>query len=228
MLKKTHREKLIIRELGLVEYDRALVIQDEIQSEIIASSQEDILLLLNHPPVMTMGQREDSHDILVPMTELKNRGIAVFQTDRGGQITYHGPGQLVGYPIIDLNRLSVDLQQYIRGLEECIIRTLLSFDIQGKRDPEHPGVWVGNEKIGSLGVKVRKWVTKHGFSLNINCDLDPFSLINPCGITDRGVTSMTRLLNREVTEDEVLDILINNFALVFGYDIKSIIRERLI
>jgi len=204
-------------DLGIVEYERAFELQ---KSCVEARSQEkiqDILLLLEHLPVFTLSRSTEPDHILVPISNLAERGISVSKTNRGGDVTYHGPGQLVGYVIMDLRRRGKDLHRYVRDLEQLIIDTLADWGISANRIPEHPGVWVHNEKIAAIGIAVnRQWITMHGFSLNVDPCLEHFSLIVPCGIRDRGVTSMKRILGEDVDPQKLQQDIINNFQRVFG------------
>jgi lipoyl(octanoyl) transferase len=207
--------QVTVYSLGLLDYQQAYILQDRLLKERIAGKISDTLLLLEHPPTLTLGRPDDRKNLLIPEAELRKQDIAIYPTDRGGSITYHGPGQLVAYPIIDLGQRERDIHKYIRDLEEVIIRTLQHFSISAGRDAKNVGVWVGLEKIAAIGVKVRKWVTKHGFSININSDLSHFSLINPCGITDRGVTSMANILGHEVPMVDVIEAVVDTFGRVF-------------
>ncbi len=175
----------------------------------------DTLVLLEHSPVITLGKSGQIENILLPGEELEKMGVSLYFTDRGGDVTYHGPGQLVAYPIIDLRKRGRDIQNYISGLEEVVIRTLADFSISAGRDSENVGVWVGEDKIAAIGVRVRKWITMHGLALNVNPDLRPFSFINPCGLPGKGVTSMQKELSREVPIEVVRNHLISHFAEVF-------------
>jgi lipoate-protein ligase B len=204
-------------DLGSIEYERAFELQ---KSCVEARSQEkiqDILLLLEHLPVFTLSRSTEPDHILVPISNLAERGISVSKTNRGGDVTYHGPGQLVGYVIMDLRRRGKDLHRYVRDLEQLIIDTLADWGISANRIPEHPGVWVHNEKIAAIGIAVnRQWITMHGFSLNVDPCLEHFSLIVPCGIRDRGVTSMKRILGEDVDPQKLQQDIINNFQRVFA------------
>ncbi len=175
----------------------------------------DILLFTEHEPVYTLGKSSDDNHLLASQAELKAGGIDVFHIDRGGDITYHGPGQIVGYPILDLKKYSPDIHWYLRNLEEVIIRTLSKFGIAARREDELTGVWVNSEKIAAIGIKVSRWVTMHGFALNVNTDLTKFDRIIPCGIFHKGVTSMNRVLGQDVSVSAVQDSLIESFAEVF-------------
>ena len=211
---------LTVYSLGLLDYRQAFLLQDRLLDERISGKISDVLLLLEHPPTLTMGRVDDTDNLLVSESALKERGVAIYPTDRGGSITWHGPGQLVAYPIIDLADRNRDIHYYVRNLEEVIIRTLQAFSISASRDAENVGVWVGSEKIAAIGVKVRKWVTKHGFAINVNSDLSHFSLINPCGITDRGVTSIAGILGHEVPMADVREAVVNIFGTVFDMSVR--------
>jgi lipoyl(octanoyl) transferase len=215
---------LEVYKLGLTEYDIALKLQEEIQEKRIEGKICDTLLLLEHPPTLTLAKGGDKEDILVSQEFLEEKRVAVRFTDRGGNITFHGPGQIVGYPIFDLNRINRDIHEYILRLEAVLINVLKDFSINANLDPEHVGVWTGNEKIAAIGVKVKKWVTKHGFALNVNNDLSFFELINPCGIKDKGVTSMEKILKRQVPMPLITDALIEKFEKIFKMDAR-IIKE---
>jgi lipoate-protein ligase B len=207
---------LQVYKLGLIEYAAAFSLQDKLQAMRIAGDIQDTLLLLEHPPTLTLAKGDDNRYILVSEQKLNERDITVHRTDRGGKITLHGPGQIVGYPILNLKKWGNDIHLYIRNLEQVIIRTLEAYAIKASRDDEHVGVWVGDEKIAAIGVKVKKWVTKHGFALNVNTDLSFFNLINPCGITDKGVTSMEKILKGRADLGVVEKTIIAEFSAVFG------------
>lgn len=153
---------------------------------------EDLLLLVEHDPVMTLGRSTKATSLPLPVSEIEARGIEVHEIERGGDVTYHGPGQLVGYPIVDLQQLKPDLHWYLRELETILILAMRDFGVEGRRSEGQTGVWVGPRKIASIGVHVKKWVTLHGFALNVSTDLDPFGLIVPCGIDGVEMTSMLR------------------------------------
>jgi lipoyl(octanoyl) transferase len=202
-----------------MEYGAALALQRDLVAERQAGRIDDVLLLLEHPPVLTLGVRGDGGrtHILASDEDLSTRGIAVFETGRGGDVTYHGPGQLVGYPIIDLKPDRQDVHRYVRDLEEVLIRTAGSFGIRAGRVSGLTGVWVGHEKLAAIGVRIARWVTSHGFALNVGTDLDHFNLIVPCGIADRGVTSLERLLGRPVDLGEASNLAADHFREVFSY-----------
>jgi lipoyl(octanoyl) transferase len=175
---------------------------------------------VEHPHVLTLGARGDggrSH-ILATDDTLAARGVTVHETGRGGDITYHGPGQLVGYPIIDLKPDRCDVHRYVRDLEDVLMRTAAGYGIDAGRVQGLTGVWVGSEKLAAIGVRIARWITSHGFALNVATDLDYFNLIVPCGITDRGVTSLARLLGRRVDPDEVAAHVVDNFCKVFSFN----------
>ncbi len=180
----------------------------------------DVLLLTEHEHVYTIGKGGDENHVLANDEELVRTGAEMFRIDRGGDVTYHGPGQCVGYPILDLNNSQPDIHQYLRNLEEVIILTLREFGIEGGREEGMTGVWVHGEKIAALGVKVSRWITMHGFALNVNTELSRFDRIIPCGIFHKGVTSMERLLGHSVVLSEVEAHLCRSFGRVFHADMK--------
>ena len=207
---------LAIRQLGRVGYADALALQRELVAERQADRITDTLLLLEHPHVITLGVRGDggrSH-ILAPADVLAARGVGVFESGRGGDVTYHGPGQIVGYPIVSLKPDRCDVHQYVRDLEEVLIRTAADFGVQATRISGCTGIWVGNDKLAAIGVRIARWVTSHGFAFNVDTDLDYFDLIIPCGLRSRGVTSLGRLGVSAATS-AVHARLIEHFAAVF-------------
>jgi lipoyl(octanoyl) transferase len=217
---------LDVRRLGTVAYADALALQRSLVEERKADRIPDTLVLLEHPHVVTVGVRGDGGraHILASPDDLAARGIEVFETGRGGDVTYHGPGQLVGYPIIDLQPDRRDVHRYVRDLEEVLIRTAADYGIAATRLAGLTGAWVGSdnqEKLAAIGVRISRWVTSHGFALNVNTDLDFFTLIVPCGIADRGVTSLARLVGRPVEIAEVEDRIAAHFAAVFDREIAA-------
>lgn len=214
---------LEIRRPGLLPYADALALQRSLVEERRADRIPDTLLLLEHPHVLTLGVRGDGGrgHVLASDATLRDRRIEVFETGRGGDVTYHGPGQLVGYPIISLRPDRCDVHRYVRDLEETLIRTAADFGVPTGRIAGLTGVWVGAEKydgaakLAAIGVRISRWVTSHGFALNVNTDLEYFKLIVPCGIADRGVTSFAQVLARPLTVDEVAERVVANFAAVF-------------
>jgi lipoyl(octanoyl) transferase len=208
---------LEVRRLGRVPYDEALDMQRALVEDRRAGRVGDLLLFVEHPHVLTLGVRGDggrSH-ILAGAETLAARGIEVHETGRGGDITYHGPGQVVGYPIIDLKPDRCDVHRYVRDLEEVLIRTAADFAIEAARVEGLTGVWVGREKLAAIGVRISRWITSHGFALNVSTDLDYFNMILPCGIRDRGVTSLERLLGRPLRQLDVEDKIATNFNRIF-------------
>jgi lipoyl(octanoyl) transferase len=189
--------------------------QTRLHSDRVAGRIGDTLVLLEHPHVYTIGRRGTADDVLWDVDMLHARGVEVIETDRGGMVTYHGPGQLVGYPIIGIG---ADLVGYVRTLEEAIIATLASYSLHGERDPINSGAWVKRAKIAAIGVRVTRNVTKHGFALNVSTDLSYFAGIVPCGITDRGVTSMALELGDPPAMPDVASTFERCFADAFGYD----------
>jgi len=206
-----------VRRLGLVSYAEALALQRSLVEDRRAGRINDLLLLVEHPHVLTLGAKGDggrSH-ILVPTDALAARGIDVHEAGRGGDVTYHGPGQIVGYPILDLNPDRRDVRRYVRDLEEVLIRVARDYGVVADRVPGLTGVWVGDEKLAAIGVRIARWITSHGFAFNLATSLEYFDLIVPCGITDRGVTSLERLLGRSVDRREVEDCIATRFCEVF-------------
>ncbi len=204
--------------LGLIEYDQALSLQERFRARKAEGLVEEVLLLLEHPPTLTVGKRGKWDHLLVPLEELRERGLAWYRTDRGGDITFHGPGQLVAYPIMDLRKRGFGLRDYLWGLQETVIRLLADFSLAGERDPEQVGVWVGSKKICAFGVAVRHGITTHGLALNVNTDLSFFSLIHPCGLTDRGVTSMADRKNAPQPMGEIVQRFVDHFSRVFSLE----------
>ncbi len=206
-----------VRRLGVVPYADALELQRALVEERKADRVPDVLLLLEHPPVITLGVKGDGGrgHIVAPSAALARLGVQVYDAGRGGDVTYHGPGQVVGYPIVDLKPDRCDVHRYVRDLEDVMIRVCSEHGVKATRIPGLTGTWVGHEKIGAIGVKISRWVTSHGFAFNVNTDLRHFQLIVPCGIADHGVTSLERLLGHAVDTGDVQDALTRHFADVF-------------
>jgi lipoate-protein ligase B len=219
-----------VHRLGLVDYEDAWQLQRELAARRAAGEIPDTLLLLEHPPVYTMGKRNAAANLRLPQGLL---GAPLVISDRGGDITFHGPGQLVAYPIIDLRAAGLGVVTYVRNLEEVIMRTLRDYGIESGLECGLTGVWVGNDKIAAIGVRVSRpggasgmWVTTHGLALNVDVDLDWFSRIVPCGIVDRGVTSMQRLLGDAPPLSEVAANLAGRFGEVFGRETHDATEKR--
>lgn len=215
-------------------YQETWDLQHKIQSDIIAEKRaerngefegvrkNDVLLFVEHPHVYTIGKSGDQENMLRSMAELLQLDAHFVKIDRGGDITYHGPGQIVGYPILDLDRHFTDIHKYLRFLEEIIIGTCSDFGIEAGRIDGLTGVWVGQEKICAMGIRSSRWVTMHGFALNVNTDLSYFNHIVPCGIQDKAVTSLQKLLGREVDMKKVQQRIVFHFERVFGVQIKEV------
>ena len=207
---------LQVRRLGLVPYADGLELQRRLVDERKADRIPDTLLLLQHPHVLTIGVKKDGRGhILAAPDRLSSLGVEVFETGRGGDVTYHGPGQLVGYPILDLNPDRRDVHKYVRDLEEVMIRVCADYGIEAGRVHGFSGAWIKDEKIGAIGVRISRWITSHGFAFNVTTNIDFFNLIVPCGIADKGVTSLAAQIGRlpEMTEAE--DRFVTHFAAVF-------------
>jgi len=188
-----------------------------IHSKRVTGEVEDFLFLLEHPNTYTLGKTAHKENLIGSEDYLKQNKISVYDIDRGGDITYHGPGQIVGYPIIDLNNWFKDTHKYLRALEEVIIKTCFEHGLNCERNQKHTGVWIGDRKIAAIGIKVSRWITMHGFAFNVNTDLNLFNGIIPCGIQDKAVTSMKQELDREISIQEVKEKLLKNFTELFEY-----------
>ena len=212
--------RLDVRRLGQISYAEGLELQQALVAQRVADRIDDVLLLLQHPHVLTLGVKagESRQHVLATPARLAELGVEVCETGRGGDVTYHGPGQIVGYPIISLKPDRCDVHQYVRDLEECMIRVAADYGFTAGRIQGLTGAWVGAEKIGAIGVRIQRWVTSHGFAFNVNTDLDFFRLIVPCGISDRGVTSLGRLAGREIPIPDVEDRLVERFRQIFAYE----------
>ena len=207
---------LAVRRLGLVPYADALELQRRLVDDRKADRIPDTLVLLQHPHVVTIGVKKDGRShILVSPERLASLGVEVFDTGRGGDVTYHGPGQLVGYPIIDLNPDRRDVHRYVRDLEDVIIRVCADYGIEAGRITGMSGTWIDDEKIGAIGVRISRWITSHGFAFNVTTDVDFFKLIVPCGIADRGVTSLAARIGKQPSMAAVEDRFVDRFCDVF-------------
>ena len=215
---------LSVRRLGMVAYEDALRLQQVLVEERRRDVVPDTLLLLEHPHVITLGVKtRGARDHLLASREtLAAKSVAVHESGRGGDVTYHGPGQLVGYPILDLRPDRCDVHRYVRDLEEVMIRTAAVFGVSAGRVGGLTGAWVGDDKLAAIGVRISRWITSHGFAFNVATDLSYFDLIVPCGIVGRGVTSLTRASGRRVPMRDVEDALVEQFAAVFDRTVASV------
>ena len=208
--------------LGLMPYELALKLQQRLTQVRAEDNIPDVLLLLQHPPVFTTGRFRGEEDIIVPPQVLTQKGIAVFHTNRGGSTTYHGPGQLIGYPILNLKENRLGVREYIWRLEEVIIKLLLTLGIQGHRVAKYPGsVWVGEKKVCSMGIRVSRYITMHGFALNVSNDLQYFEYIRPCGLRSEVMTSLLELLEHPVEVETIMGNLLHSFSKTFGLECEQ-------
>ena len=218
--------RLSVVKLGSIEYQKALDLQLKLLKLSQQEAIEDLLLLLEHSPVLTVGINGKDNNILIDEDILGKMGVSVFHSNRGGDVTYHGPGQIVGYPILNLNHFGKDVKDYVRRLEETTIMVMKDeYGLKADRKPGFPGVWVGNDKITAIGCAVKRWVTMHGFALNVNTNLEHFRWINPCGFTDKGVTSLERLLGKPQDIDIVMNQVMKHFAALFHIEPEVIDKE---
>jgi lipoyl(octanoyl) transferase len=232
-------------DLGLIGYAEAYALQKRIVAARKADAIKDLLLLCEHPHVITQGRNGKREHLLASENVLRQKGISLYETSRGGDITYHGPGQIVGYPILNLAAIRRDVVWYVRMLEEVMIRASADFGVNATREPGKTGIWVAiensphnpkktqssddtSEKLGAIGVHISRWVTSHGFAHNVSTDLRFFDLIVPCGIADRKTTSLEKLLNRRVSSQEVASHLIRHFGRVFGREMQPATPEELL
>jgi len=215
--------QLEVRRLGVVGYQEALKLQQSLVEERRAERVPDLLLLLQHPPVITLGVRGDGgrSNVLVPDRRLQELGVEISETGRGGDVTYHGPGQIVGYPIVDLRPDRCDVHRYVRDIEDVMIRVCADYGVKAGRIKGLTGTWVGPEKIGAIGVRISRWITSHGFAFNVDTNLDHFNLIVPCGIAGHGVTSLQKIAGREIAHADVETALIRHFCEVFQREVTS-------
>ncbi len=217
---------LAVLKRGRIGYEEAFELQKKVVEARSRNEVPDTLILLEHDPVLTYNRRVSRENILASLEALEQNGIKVCRTNRGGDVTYHGPGQLVGYPILDLKELGKDLHRYVFRIEEVIIHLLEDYGITSCRLDGYPGVWVEGEKIAAVGIAVnRQWITMHGFSLNVDPDMDHFEVINPCGIVDKGVTSLARVLGRHVDIATVKEPLIRHFSKIFSFKPRTVAGE---
>ncbi len=209
-------------QLPATEYQTALELQRSLVDARVAQKTDvNILLLLEHPRVFTLGRNGGRENLIVSEAFLKKSGLSVVQVERGGDITYHGPGQLVGYPVINLKTAGLDVRTYVTNLEEIMIRTALDCGAEAGRNSKNRGIWVGNNKMGSIGISIRHGITFHGFALNVNLSLEPFSWINPCGMTDIGMTSIEKELGQSVLMEKARQSIRHHMEDVFAIDIMD-------
>jgi lipoyl(octanoyl) transferase len=206
----------VVRHLGCIPYEDALDLQEQLATRRKAEKESDTLLLLEHPPVITLGRNARREHILASAEELEREGIELFETNRGGDVTFHGPGQLVGYPIVDLSRIRKDVGWYLRTLEEVLIRAVQELGLAAGRRPGMTGVWVMDKKVAAIGVHISRWITSHGFALNVATDLRYFRHIVPCGISTHPVSSLEALLNAPVDRKRLEQSLAEHFGDLFG------------
>jgi lipoate-protein ligase B len=217
-------KRFLLVDIGITEYSFAWELQKYLHDKRVSQDIPDTLLFTEHYNTYTIGKSGGDDHLLASTDELREGNVSVFKTDRGGDITYHGPGQIVCYPIIDLKNYYLDVHRYLRDLEEVVIRTLAHYEIVGHREPEYTGVWVGDEKICAIGVKVSRWITMHGFAFNVNTDLSYFGRIIPCGIFHKGVTSLSATIGgteKSVDISEVKRVIAEKFAEVFQTETES-------
>jgi lipoyl(octanoyl) transferase len=205
-----------VQRLGRVRYADGLALQERLVAQRKAGTLPDTLLLLEHEPVFTLGRNARREHVLLAEEVMRARGFELHEVGRGGDVTYHGPGQLVAYPIFDLAPDRKDVHRYVRDLEEVMMRVCADYGLTAQRIPGRTGCWLGAAKVGAIGVRLSRWVTSHGLALNVNADLAPFGLIVPCGIADAGVTSLAVALGRRLDLAEVMDRLVSHFEQVFG------------
>ena len=227
MTGQADRELWVVR-LGRMGYEECLELQREVARQRISGEiPQDVLLLVEHPPVVTLGRSSKQKNLTSSPAFLASRGVELFEVERGGDVTFHGPGQLVGYPIFDLKRHKLDLHWYLRSVEEALIRTLSAYGISSERNTGYTGVWTNGRKIVSIGVHARDWVTWHGFALNVSTDLSYFDLIVPCGIAGVEMTSILKETGATVTLDEVSGVAARQFAELFALQTVEVSPDHL-
>ncbi|MBW2653716.1 MAG: lipoyl(octanoyl) transferase LipB [Deltaproteobacteria bacterium] len=224
------KRSAVFMDLGLLDYSRALDLQTQIlQSKIDHPLSEDRILFVEHPSVFTLGKRGGEENLVISRNFLTAKRIDIVQTNRGGNITYHGPGQAVLYPIVNLEKNKIGVKEFVHGLEEIMKRTAMAFNIDADRNLKNHGIWVGNSKIGSVGISIKHGISFHGLALNINPDLEPFSWINPCGLSNISITSIEKerrklnatekLSDNDLSMDQIKDSFIKHFSSIFNYSI---------
>jgi lipoate-protein ligase B len=208
-------KKIRVLDLGLKDYQPTWVFQERLVERRIYGQIEDNLILVEHFPVITLGRQGKEEEIRVSREFLRQKKISLFRVNRGGRVTFHGPGQLVAYPIIDLSLDQKDIHKYIRNLEKVVIRALSELGIEGRSISGYTGVWVRKKKIASIGIGIKRWITYHGLSFNVNIDLSYFSLIDSCGLNENEMTSLAEITNSKVKMDTVKNLFVNSFCEVF-------------
>lgn len=209
-------------DLGLIDYQECWNLQKEIFNLRYKNEISDVLFLLEHPHTYTLGKIADKNHLIGSKQYLAENKISVYDIDRGGDITYHGPGQIVGYPIINLNEWEKDTHKYLRALEEVLIKVCNEFGLNATRNSNYTGVWIENKKIAAIGIKISRWITMHGFAFNVNTDLSLFQGIIPCGITDKEVTSLQKELGKKLDLNQIKEMIFKKFIQVFNYDSSEI------
>lgn len=207
--------KLTLLDLGQKDYSEVWDIQKDLVEKVISGASQDTLVLVEHTPVVTLGRQGSEEDVLVSSEDLSRRGIQLFKVDRGGRATFHGPGQLVAYPILSLSGRERDIHRHLRNLEEVIIELLAVLGLRGERREGQTGVWIDGQKVASIGIGVKKWVTYHGLALNVDIELDYFSLIDPCGLGRAKVTSLAKVLSSQVRMGKIKKYFVSSFSEVF-------------
>jgi lipoyl(octanoyl) transferase len=223
---------LLITDLGLISWADGYALQERIAAARKIGAIDDVFLLCEHPHVITLGRNANRANLLASEHVLRQKGVELHPTNRGGDVTYHGPGQIVGYPILNLNHIKRDVGWYVRTLEETMIRASADFGVTAFRIPGKTGIWVqageSEEKLAAIGVHISRWVTSHGFAYNVSTDLRYFDLIVPCGIGDRKTTSLEKLVGRNVGLDEVKPRVMHHFAELFSLAPRVVSRDRLL
>src|SRR6266576_4459764 len=220
--------KFLTVDLGLLGYTQAYALQKRVVAARKTGAIEDVLLLCEHEHVITLGRNGKLENLLASERVLRQKGVEFHATDRGGDITYHGPGQIVGYPILNLGAIRRDIVWYVRTLEEAMIRATAEFGISAEREPGRTGVWVQAGKLAAIGVHISRWVSSHGFAYNVSTDLRNFDLIVPCGMADRQATSLEKLLGRNVQERDVAPGISRHLGALLGLEIQEVSRKELL
>ncbi|NLC67433.1 MAG: lipoyl(octanoyl) transferase LipB [Clostridiaceae bacterium] len=222
-------KKITVVKLGMVEYQDALELQEKLLGEVQEGEREDILLLVEHSPVITIGRSGKRSNILVPEDVLKSSGVQIYDVNRGGDVTYHGPGQVVGYPIMDLKKHGRDIKEFVRKIQEVFIRLLKEeYGICARgEDRKYTGVWIGEDKITAIGIAVKRWVTMHGFAFNVNTNLEHFKWIIPCGLEERGITSLEKITRQKQDLERLNDLVADYFCRVFELEREMLSADSL-